>query len=99
MAGRTLRLDGLTRSTVKINVEMVLRFGRWLLAQKYAQSTIERYCGIARKLCVHIGNKSLSRVSPMDIGDFLTQTLRIAGPIVMSATSSGRFGASSISSI
>lgn len=59
----------------KVNMEMAERFGRWLSAQKYSNSTQERYCRIARKLCHHIGEKELSSVAPMDIGDYLTQTL------------------------
>ena len=58
-----------------LNLQMVGRFGRWLIAQKYAVSTQDRYCRIARKLCHHIGNKPLSAVSTMDIGDYLTETL------------------------
>ncbi len=58
-----------------VNLEMAARFGRWLGAQKYSTSTQERYCRIARKLCHHIGEKALSSVTPMDIGDHLTSTL------------------------
>jgi site-specific recombinase XerD len=64
-----------SKSQPKINLEMVERFGRWLIAQKYAVSTQERYSRIARQLCSHIGRKALSSVTPMDIGDFLTNTL------------------------
>ncbi len=63
------------KSHKTLNLEMVERFGRWLVAQKYAASTQERYCRIARKLCHHIGRRALSSVTPMDIGDFLTHTL------------------------
>lgn len=59
----------------KVNLEMADRFGRWLSAQKYSDSTQDRYCRIARKLCHHIGKKALSSVTPMDIGDYLTRTL------------------------
>lgn len=58
-----------------VNLEMAERFGRWLDAQKYSTSTQERYGRIARKLCLHIGKKALSSVTPMDIGDYLTSTL------------------------
>lgn len=63
------------KSHKTINLEMVERFRRWLVAQKYSLSTQERYCRIARKLCHHVGRRSLSSVTPMDIGDFLTYTL------------------------
>jgi site-specific recombinase XerC len=59
----------------RVNLEMVARFQLWLTAQKYSPSTHERYCRIARKLCRHIGKQSLSTVTPMDVGDFLTATL------------------------
>jgi len=54
---------------------MAKRFRRWLVAQHYAPSTQDRYYNVARKLCHHIGRKALSSVTPMDIGDFLTNTL------------------------
>ena len=63
------------KSIKAVNLEMVERFGRWLAAQKYSLSTQERYCRIARKLCHHIGRKALVSVTPMDIGDYLTQSL------------------------
>jgi|HubBroStandDraft_6_1064221.scaffolds.fasta_scaffold46872_5 site-specific recombinase XerD len=62
-------------STKRLNLEMSRRFGRWLMAQKYAASTQERYCRIARNLCRYIGNQRLASVTPMDIGDYLTETL------------------------
>lgn len=58
-----------------LNLQMAERFRAWLGAQKYAESTQDRYFKIAAKLCRFIGNKPLSAVTPMDIGDFLTQTL------------------------
>lgn len=58
-----------------VNLEMANRFGRWLSAQRYASSTQDRYCRIAQKLCAFIGPKALSSVTPMDVGDYLTQTL------------------------
>lgn len=59
----------------KLNLEMAERFRSWLAAQKYSPSTLERYYRIACKLCHFIGEKKLSVVTPMDIGDFLTKTL------------------------
>jgi hypothetical protein len=35
-------------SLKSVNSEMTRRFGRWLIAQKYSDSTYERYCRIAR---------------------------------------------------
>jgi integrase/recombinase XerD len=63
------------KSFSKINLQMTERFRMWLRAQKYAPSTQERYHRVAKELCEHIGAKSLSSVTPMDIGDFLTHTL------------------------
>jgi hypothetical protein len=57
---------------------MAERFRAWLAAQKYAVSTKERYYGIACKLCRYIGQKALGSVTPMDIGDFLTETHQAA---------------------
>src|SRR5882762_3781015 len=64
-----------SESIRRVNLEMVMRLGRWLAAQKYSASTQERYCRIARNLCLYIGNRALSTVTPMDIGDYLTETL------------------------
>jgi site-specific recombinase XerD len=63
------------RSQRRINLQMVERFGRWLMAQQYAVSTQHHYCRIARNLCFYIDERSLSSVTPMDVGDFLTATL------------------------
>jgi site-specific recombinase XerD len=63
------------KSFRNINLKMADRFRSWLRAQKYAPSTQERYHRVAKELCKHIGAKPLSLVTPMDIGDFLTQTL------------------------
>jgi len=62
-------------SNKAINLEAVRRFGKWLHAQHYASSTQTAYCRIAEKLCLHIGNIPLRQVTPMLIGDFLTNTL------------------------
>lgn len=70
MASRSAR-----KHLLETNLLMAERFRRWLAAQKYAPSTQERYCRIARKLCEHIGPRALASVTPMDIGDFLTQSL------------------------
>ena len=63
------------QSVKTLNLKMAERFLAWLEAQKYAKSTQERYHCVARKLCEFIGQKALASVTPMDIGDFLTQTL------------------------
>jgi site-specific recombinase XerD len=65
----------LRQSVKSLNLEMAERFRAWLGAQKYATSTQERYHRVACKLCEFIGRKTLASVTPMDIGDFLTQTL------------------------
>ena len=64
-----------SQSFKRINLKMAERFRAWLVAQKYAVSTIERYYHTACKLCRYIGPKALAAVTPMDIGDFLTETL------------------------
>src|SRR5581483_11944701 len=63
------------RSFKTLNLKMAERFRAWLGAQKYAPSTQERYHRIACKLCHFIGAEPLASVTPMTIGDFLTQTL------------------------
>jgi site-specific recombinase XerD len=62
-------------TTKSLNREFVHRFRRWLNAQHYALSTENSYCRVALKLCRFIGNKPLRKVTPMDIGDFITETL------------------------
>lgn len=66
---------GRHKSSKVLNLEMAERFRTWLMAQKYADSSQDRYFKIAVKLCRFIGNKPLTAVTPMDIGDFLTHIL------------------------
>jgi hypothetical protein len=63
------------KSFREINLQMAERFRRWLVAQKYAVSTQQRYHKIARQLCEYIGARPLASVTAMEIGDFLTHTL------------------------
>jgi site-specific recombinase XerD len=62
-------------STKDVNLEIVIRFQQWLVAQKYSVSTLERYGRIARSLCDFIGSRTLNSVTPLDVGQFLTSTL------------------------
>src|SRR4051794_1458621 len=64
-----------THSVKTLNLQMASRFRAWLGAQMYSPSTQERYYRIVCKLCQFIGPKAFASVTPMDIGDFLTQTL------------------------
>ena len=72
---KTLRIFRVPTQPQHSNKQMAQRFRAWLAAQKYAASTQDRYYRIAQKLCSYIGSRPLSSVTPMDIGDFLTQTL------------------------
>ena len=57
------------------NGEMARRFRRWLDVQNYAPSTMDGYGRVVGELCRFLGNKTVRDVTPMDIGDFLTQVL------------------------
>jgi site-specific recombinase XerD len=72
---RSTKARKLQQSVKSLNLKMAERFRAWLSAQKYAASTQKRYHRVACKLCEFIGRKALASVTPMDIGDFLTQTL------------------------
>jgi integrase/recombinase XerC len=72
---RSTQARKLQQSVKSLNLKMAERFRAWLGTQKYAISTQERYHRVACKLCEFIGRKALASVTPMDIGDFLTQTL------------------------
>lgn len=63
------------RSFRKLNREMADRYLSWLMGQKYASTTSQIYYRLALKLCGYIGRKALADVTPMDVGDFLTETL------------------------
>ena len=63
------------QSIKKLNLEMAERFRQWLMAQKYAASTQDRYLRVASSLCEHIGARSLASVTAMDIVDYLTRML------------------------
>lgn len=62
-------------STKKLNQEMVVRFQRWLRAQKYLASTIEAYSKVCSKFCDFVGPNPFCEVSPLDISDFITSNL------------------------
>lgn len=77
---RILRVSGYVRrpgrrSLQELNRAMAEQFRTWLIGQKYAASTVEKYHRIALKLCHHLGAKAFSTVTPMDIGHFITSTL------------------------
>src|SRR5579885_2615106 len=77
---RILRVSGSVhrhgrRSLQELNRAMAEQFRTWLIGQKYAASTVEKYHRIALKLCHHLGAKAFSTVTPMDIGHFITSTL------------------------
>jgi len=58
------------------NQKMAERFAKWLAAQNYAASTQRRYFYIAQNLCHYIGGTiSLSEVTAMVIGDYVTHNL------------------------
>lgn len=58
------------------NAEMVRRFERWLTAQKYIPSTVQKYCGLCKGFCSFLGTKSLREAIPLDVSDFITSNLR-----------------------
>src|SRR5258708_4619583 len=63
------------QSNSRLNREFSHRFRRWLNAQHYALSTQDAYSRVTLRLCRHIGDTPLRDLSPMDISDFLVQTL------------------------
>ncbi len=60
-------------SLAQVNLEMANRFRRWLDAQRYMPSTVASYYRKAARLCIHIGDKPLRKVTPLDIADFLAR--------------------------
>jgi integrase/recombinase XerD len=63
------------RSSAKVNHEMVARFRRWLTAQNYLGSTVNKYCNLSDAFCDYIKNKPLREVVPIDVSDFITANL------------------------
>jgi site-specific recombinase XerD len=63
-----------TASHRELNLVMTERFRRWMFAQEYAASTIDRYCKVAVALCKYIRQTPMQDVTPMMVGDFLTHT-------------------------
>ena len=66
--------DSMGFTTSQLNVELALRFRRWLNAQSYAVSTQTAYHNRALKLCAFIGNKPLRKVTSMDIAEFIASS-------------------------
>lgn len=62
-------------SPAKVNREMVVRFRRWLIAQNYLRSTVQKYGGFADAFCGYVKAKPLRDVVPFDISDFITANL------------------------
>ena len=58
------------------NLEMVDRFRKWLVAQKYLPNTVEKYCGTSKNLCEFIGSRSLRDVLPIDVSDFISSHVK-----------------------
>jgi len=54
---------------------MVVRFQKWLRAQKYLDSTIGAYSRVCLAFCNFLGGTSLSSVKPLHISDFITGDL------------------------
>lgn len=70
------RRSHLTLTSEEENAEMLDRFRRWLTAQKYEGTTIQKYCGISKRFCSFIGGKPLREVTPLDVSDFACSNLR-----------------------
>ena len=62
-------------SPAKVNREMVVRFRRWLIAQNYLPSTVQKYGSFADAFCGYLEAKPLRDVVPFDISDFITANL------------------------
>jgi site-specific recombinase XerD len=63
------------RSPARVNHEMVARFKRWLTAQNYLPSTVNKYCNLSDAFCDFIKTKPLREVVPIDVSDFITANL------------------------
>jgi site-specific recombinase XerD len=62
-------------SAAQVNREMAARFRKWLTAQNYLRSTVQKYGGFADAFCDYIKTKPLREVVPLDISDFITSNL------------------------
>ncbi|SRR6266851_9386748 len=61
--------------SAKVNREMAARFRKWLTAQNYLRSTVQKYGSFADAFCGYIKVKPLREVVPLDISDFITSNL------------------------
>lgn len=73
---QTLRQDAFACTSEAENLAMARRFRRWLTAQKYVPSTVDKYCRTCTDFCAFIREKSLRQVIPLDITDFITSHIR-----------------------
>jgi integrase/recombinase XerC len=58
------------------NSDIVSRYGEWLVCQRYSRTTREVYNRVAGKLFLFWGRRHFSKVSHLDIRDFLTEMSR-----------------------
>jgi len=63
------------RAVQQVNLQMADRFNRWLVAQKYVPTTVQKYCSICKRFCSFIAEKPLRGVSPLDVSDFVTSNV------------------------
>jgi site-specific recombinase XerD len=60
----------------KRNLELVQKFGEWLMAQRYSRSARESYRKVAFSLCHYLGKRKIVKVTHMDIRYFLIHQMK-----------------------
>ena len=65
------------RNIAEVNHEKVVRFKKWLTAQKYLPSTVTKYCNLSDAFCDYLKNKPFQKVVPMDVSAVTTANLPV----------------------
>lgn len=69
-------IDGKTALRGKTNRELLVRFGEWVCALRYAPTTRQHYVRVASMFCKFIGKRALRTVDHFDVRRFLYEILR-----------------------
>src|SRR4029077_12940148 len=66
------------------NQELVCRYREWLVCQRYSRSSRESYNRVAGKFLQFWGRRAFSRVRPLTIQNFMTESARrdLSGEVV-----------------
>ena len=63
-------------SPAEFNGELVRRYERWLVVQRYSEETKRQYVGTARRFSAFMGRRTFPKATHFDVREFLAQCAR-----------------------